>query len=104
MVDYYRGNGSLSDLYEYYIWYYGDSSSYDAADERFNKVIRPYLKDFSLGQLVSIIKNSNENCQIYGRRKSYSANTEIATELSRKSNGQFDFSAYEHFNFDQSML
>jgi len=75
---------------------YGESYSYDEADELFNCLIDPSLKDFSLEQLKQLVEYSNYNSQIYDRRKASSASRSIRDALLKK-DPHFDFSQYPHF-------
>lgn len=104
ITSYYTDNGLVSELYDYFIFYYGDSSSYDLADERFGSVIEVNLSHFTISQLKKIVEVSNDNSQIYDRRRAYSANTKIAKEIIRKNKAYINFDEYENFNFNKSIL
>lgn len=103
MISYYADNGLISELYDYFVFYYGDSSSYDVADNRFDSVIESNLSNFTLTQLKTLVEASNENSQIYDRRRAYSANTKIAKEIVCK-NKDFNFDEFEYFNFNKEIL
>lgn len=95
MVKTYSNLGKESDLYDFFIFYYGDSQSFDTADERFELVIAPYLDSFISSQLRNLIECCNENSQIYRRWAAYSSNTKIAKAISQKLGKDFDFSEYD---------
>ena len=96
--------GHLSDLIEFYIDYYGESPHFEDADSRFSQGIHPYLHRFSREQFIRIIKVSNENSQIYNRRRSVIANNEIIKVAKIKLPSDFDFTKYEHFEFESELL
>ena len=96
--------GHLSDLIEFYIDYYGESPHFEDADSRFSQGIHPYLHRFSREQFIRIIKVSNENSQIYNRRRSVIANNEIIKVAKTKLPSDFDFTKYEHFEFESELL
>lgn len=100
----YSEQGKIQELYDYFIFYYGDSNSFDSADERYSQVVSPYLKEFSAQQIKSLIDTVNSNAQVYWRRMAYSTNTEIAEEALKKCGNGFDFSEYENFEFDTSIM
>lgn len=100
----YSNLGKESELYDFFIFYYGDSQSFDTADERFELVIAPYLSSFISSQLRDLIECCNGNSQIYRRWAAYSSNTKIAKAISQKLGKDFDFSEYENFDFDKSIL
>lgn len=96
--------GKESELYDFFIFYYGDNQSFDMADERFDFVIAPYLDSFIASQLKKLLDYCNGNSQIYGRRTAYSSNTKIAKAILQKLGKDFDFSEYKKFDFDKSIL
>lgn len=102
--DVYSEQGKIQELYDYFIFYYGDSNLFDSADERYSQVISPYLQNFSALQLKNLIDASDTNNQIYRRRMAYSTNTEIAKEILKKCGKDFNFSEYKNFEFDKSII
>lgn len=96
--------GKESELYDFFIFYYGDSHSFDIADERFEFVIAPYLDSFIASQLKKLLEYCNDNSQIYRRWAAYSSNTKIAKAILQKLGKDFDFSEYKKFDFDKSIL
>ena len=104
MVKTYSDLGKESELYDFFIFYYGDSQSFDMADERFDFVIAPYLDSFIASQLKKLLEYCNDNSQIYRRWAAYSSNTKIAKAILQKLGKDFDFSEYKKFDFDKSIL
>ncbi|MGN0728183.1 hypothetical protein [Treponema sp.] len=104
MVKTYSNLGKESELYDFFVFYYGDSQSFDTADERFELVIAPYLDSFISSQLRDLIEFCNDNSQIYRRWAAYSSNTKIAKAILQKLGKDFDFSEYDNFDFDKSIL
>ena len=60
---------------------YGASYSFDIADERFEKIILRILQDTELEDLELLIEESQENSQIYKRRKASSASEYIYNRI-----------------------
>lgn len=97
MYDYLKQNVSDADARDFVIEVYGNAKSYDAADDYFDSLIESILGDMSEEQLVKLIEYSNNNGQIYGRRKFPSSRGLIKNYMSKK-NPQFDYSLYEKFD------
>lgn len=97
MYDYLKQNVGDADARDFVIEIYGNAKSYDAADDYFDSLIESILGDMSEEQLVKLIEYSNNNGQIYGRRKFPSSRGLIKNYMSRK-NPQFDYSIYEKFD------
>lgn len=72
---------------------YGDSNSYNCADVFFDNLVQPILSIMTEKQLVHLVEVSNNNSQIYDRRKFPNARFEIRSYLNRK-NPSFDDSPY----------
>ena len=100
----YESNGELTALIDCFILLYGNSDSYDTANKRFNYMIEPLLSQMSHDQIVRLIEVSNENNQIYGRWYSDYDNTIIVKTSLDVLGSDFDFSKYENFKFDKSVL
>lgn len=47
--------------------YFGESNSFDAAQNRYDNVITNILEDLDLSQTLKLLNVSNENSQIYYR-------------------------------------
>ena len=70
-------NGEKDILLDHYISWYAGSRQFDAADERFDIFIAPFLSQMEKRHYETLLAETNENYQIYGRRNCYRANTEI---------------------------
>lgn len=84
---------------DFNVKYYSEASSYNGGDMRFEDLIMPYIAKFNKQQLENIIKATNENGQIHGRRKAKSDNTEVYNRM-QELDPTFDFTPYrwfEHF-------
>lgn len=69
MYDCIRNNVGDADAKDFAIRLYGEAGSFDAADEYFDNLIVPILGDLSAEQLEKQIEYSNNNSQIYSRKK-----------------------------------
>ena len=96
LSDYLRANVSTSESLDFNIVHYGDSGSYDQADWRFDNLILPYLKEFTFEQMKRILEYSNNNDQIYARRRADTSNRTIKNRIIQLDE-HFDFSAYRIF-------
>ena len=104
MIPYYSDIGEITSLIDFFIWYYGESHNYDSANCRFELVIEPFLDKMSANQFAQIIKNTNNNSQIYDRRLAYTANNKIMRFAKKVLDERFDYTKYTHFNFDDKIL
>ena len=96
LSDYLHDNVSQAESLDFNIEQYGDSRSYDQADWRYDNLIGPFLKEFTLEQWKRILRYTDSNDQIYGRRKAdmtYRAMKSVI--LSKDEN--FDFAPYRNF-------
>lgn len=96
----YELSGDLSCFINYCIEYFGNSSSFDGANERYEIAIRPMLSKMSRDQFLRLIFVVNENDQIYNRYANYSTNTEIAMAAQMVLGADFDYGQYPHFAYD----
>lgn len=97
MYDYLKQNVGDADAIDFVIEVYGNANSYDAADDYFDNLIESILGDMSEEQLVKLIEYSNNNGQIFGRRKFSNSKRLIKNYMSKK-NPQFDYSLYVNFD------
>lgn len=103
MCKYYKIHGLTSSLIDFFIRYFGESHSFDKANERYDDVIEPYLSEFTKEQFVLLIKTINGNNQIYGRWANKTCNTQIVKYAKGVLN-DFDFNKYPNFEFDENVL
>lgn len=96
LSDYLRANVSHAEALDFNIEQYGNSGSYDQADWRYDNLISPYLKDFTLEQWMRIMQYTNDNSQIYGRRKADLTYRAMKNVILSK-NETFDFTFYKNF-------
>ncbi|MBR2867473.1 MAG: hypothetical protein IKB88_00195 [Clostridia bacterium] len=104
MTSYYTSIGESSTLIDFFIWYYGESRSYDSADSRFELAIEPFLGRMSAKQFEQIILNTNNNRQIWDRGLARSANNKIMRYAKNVLDNDFDYSKYTRFFFDEKVL
>ena len=104
MSYYYSTYGELSALMDFFIWYYGESRSYDSADNRFAYAIAPFIEQMSATQIQSLIEVSNANRQIWDRGAAYSANNIVAQAAKKLLGDDFDYTRYTHFKFDAKIM
>ena len=96
MYDYIRNNVGDADAKDFAIRLYGVARCFDAADEYFDNLIEPILGDFSADQLKKLIEYSNDNSQIYSRKK-FSKSRRLIKKYMDKKNPQFDYNPYVNF-------
>ncbi|WP_374504558.1 hypothetical protein [Flavobacterium sp.] len=60
-------NGCLNPFIDFGLNYFGESNSFDAAQNRYDNVITNILEDLDLSQTLKLLNVSNENSQIYYR-------------------------------------
>ena len=63
---------------------YGNSTSYDEADTNFNIYIEDYLIDYNFAMFQKYLEVSENNSQIYDRRKFYGSNNLVYKILFKK--------------------
>lgn len=98
MYDYIRNNVGDADAKDFAIRLYGVARCFDAADEYFDDLIVPILGDLSAEQLEKLIEYSNNNSQIYCRKKFLNSRRLIKKYMDKK-NPQFDYSQYVNFEY-----
>lgn len=96
LVNYIKQYVGLNDMLDYCIALYVASGSYDTADWRFDDFIEPNINEFSLEQLIKIMKDTESNGKIYCRKKAAYANRKIRSQVLIKDE-HFDFTQYHHF-------
>lgn len=96
MYDYIRNNVGDADAKDFAIRLYGVARCFDAADEYFDNLIEPILGDFSADQLKKLIEYSNDNSQIYSRKK-FSNSRRLIKKYMDKKNPLFDYNLYVNF-------
>lgn len=104
MVSHYSSVGEMTQLLDFFVWYYGQSDSYDIANSRFEIVIEPFLDKMSAEHFKQIIENTNQNDQIYGRRAAYYSNNKIMKYAKNILDKDFNYSEYDNFSFDTEIL
>lgn len=65
--DVFTDNGWFNQFIDAAIDYFGKSSFYDSANNRYNTAIKPYLDKMDENQFEHLLKVSNDNDQIYNR-------------------------------------
>jgi len=73
------------------------SSSFDMANNSYERFIEPYLNEFSATQLESIAKAIDENGQIHGRRRARTDHAAIKPLLDEAFNGKFKYEDFPNF-------
>lgn len=96
LSDYLRENISTAEAYDFNIEQYGNSGSFDQADWRYDNLIGPYLKEFTIEQWKRILTYTNNNGQIYGRRKADMTYRAMKNVILSKDE-TFDFKPYRNF-------
>lgn len=96
LSDYLRENISTAEAFDFNIEQYGNSGSFDQADWRYDNLIGPYLKEFTIEQWKRILTYTNNNGQIYGRRKADMTYRAMKNVILSKDE-TFDFTPYRNF-------
>lgn len=99
VVQHYKECGLYSELLEYFIIRFGDSNSYDMADDRYAYIIRPFLKDFTREQLELLINKIEYNNQLHSRRLAPMSNQEIYDIAKSKLTSDYKYP----YNFSQKL-
>lgn len=97
VFDYLSKNVNRAEAIDFAIDFYANSNSYDTADDYYDNMIDPILSEMTEAQLVSLIECSNNNGQIYDRRRFYISKRNIKWRM-QNINPQFDYSAFVNFN------
>jgi hypothetical protein len=100
MQDFLKKETSVSIAIDVSIGVYGESDSFDRADECFDYLIEPMLTQMSDKQLAEVIQVSNSNGQIYNRR-AFNASRRKIKDAMNKANPDFDYSPYNNFEWGQ---
>lgn len=100
MVSHYSTVGEMTQLLDFFIWFYGKSSCYDAADSRFDIVIEPFLDKMSAKHFEKLIEITDTNRQIYERRLARYSNNKIMKYARNILDKDFDYLKYDCFRFD----
>lgn len=83
--------------------YFKNSYEYDAADERFNAVVAPFLDDFNQSQLNELLTIINGNSQIYARNRAKSDNYKVYERIKALSESDenliIDLTLYPNFKY-----
>lgn len=90
-------------ILNFFIELFSESCSFDDANEKFDKIIEPYLEFFSKEQYVSLIKAIDANDQIYNRWASRGCNNMIVRQA-RFVLQDFNFENYPNFIFDYNII
>nr|WP_298891315.1 hypothetical protein [uncultured Acinetobacter sp.] len=83
-------------FYDYCIDGYCFSGSFDSANYRFDKLIRPYLENFSFQQLKNLTSKANQNSQCYDRAKA-KRDHKIVIEKILENDSNYDFTGLDGF-------
>lgn len=104
MYKHYNNIGRGYELLDFFIELYGRSPRFDYADVYFDYCIEPFISKMKYSQFVDLIKKTNANYQIHGRRYAYYANNQIMRVAISVLGKDFDYSAYSHFSFNKALI
>lgn len=96
-------DGEMSLIIDKYMKFFADSYSYNEADDRFNRLIRPYISKMDLMQVKKLIEIINTNNQIYGRGRAESDNNDIIKRANIDWKN-INLDDYEKFEYDYRLL
>jgi hypothetical protein len=77
--------------------YYAASAGYDAADTRFYKAIRDYIKDYDQEALIDFMAKAQANPQAYDRRGAKYDHRLIKERCDEVLSAEFDYTDYSTF-------
>lgn len=97
IIDYVKATQLEADFREFLIEAYIGAISFDNADLCF-RYMEPYIKSFSVEQLIEIMKGSNENSQLYNRRDAARSNKIVLSEIKNRRT-DFETSIYANLRF-----
>lgn len=97
-------NGEKDSILDHYISWYAGSRQFDAADERFDIFIAPFLSQMEKRHFETLLSETNKNYQIHGRRNSYRANTEIMKYAKDRIECSDIGERYPNFEYNESVL
>ena len=100
MVDNYKEAGMFSELLNYFIYCFGNSTNFDNANWNYQYTIKPFLNDFSKEQYIAIFDKINNNFQLYNRNLARNDNTEIYKNGVELYGETFDMGIYNHLYYD----
>lgn len=104
IVEFFEHNGNINLLYDYFLFCYALSFSFDSAKVRWAKLISPILERLSKTQLAQLVEITNNNSQIYNSFHSSYANNRIVKALHSLGPLDIDLSEYRHFSYDRTIL
>lgn len=100
MVYNYKEAGMFSELLDYFIYCFGNSTSFDNANWNYQNTIKPFLNDFYKEQYIAIFDKINDNFQLYNRNLARNDNTEIYINGVKLYGKTFDMEKYDHLYYD----
>jgi hypothetical protein len=77
--------------------YYCASGSFDTADSRFATAIKPFLGDYTAGDLIDLLERIERNSQTYYRGRARSEHREIKQACDQVLGAGFDYTPYAMF-------
>src|SRR5262249_12722256 len=92
-----KENGCLEKMLKVGIDLYGASDGFNAADERFDDLIRPYLSEFSPHLLLLLLAKIEGNSQTYDRRKANTDHRHVKELVDRVLKDEFHPETYPRF-------
>lgn len=98
LVNHYTDVGLRKELLDFFIYYFGHSDKFDSADYRYERLISPFLDEFTCQQLEELINFVNNNNQINNRRRATATNKEIYKVAQSKLPKEFKYPLI--FDFD----
>ncbi len=96
-------DGEMVLIIDKYMKFFADSYSYNEADDRFNRFIRPYISKMDLMQVKKLIEIINTNNQIYGRGRAEFDNNDIIKRANIDWQN-INLDDYEKFEYDYRLL
>lgn len=90
-------NDSYTKMLNIFILAFKQSANFSSADVRFNNLIEPFLDEMTEDMLLDLIRNIDDDFQLYGRNSALNDNKIIKNKCDEIFNGDFDYTQYPNF-------
>lgn len=95
--EYCSDNDSYIKMLDTFILVFKQSSNFSSADARFSNLIEPFLDDMTEDMLLDIIKNINDDFQLYSRNRALRDNRILKNRCDDIFSDDFDYTIYPNF-------
>ena len=95
--EYCNDNNSYIKMLNLFIKAFCQSNNFSSADLRFSNLNEPFIDDMTEDMLVNLLKNINDDFQLYGRNRSLRDNRIIKNKCDEIFDDDFDYTEYPKF-------